>query len=90
MNFGETIEAVKNGDKRACRSGWNGKKMFIYVEKGKTIPFKVLRDPIRTWLGGDMIVLPHFNMRTAQGTIVVGWLASQTDMLATDWQLIDS
>ena len=87
MNFGETIEAVKNGDKRAYRSGWN--KMFIYVEKGKTIPFKVLRDPIKTWLNGDMVILPHFNMKSADNKIVVGWLASQTDMLATDWQLIE-
>jgi hypothetical protein len=27
-------------------------------------------------------------MKTAQNTIVVGWLASQTDMLAEDWKLL--
>jgi len=88
MNFGDIIEALRDGDKRACRSGWNGKKMFIYVEKGKTIPFKVLRNPIKDWLNGDMVILPHFNMKSADNKIVVGWIASQTDTFADDWELL--
>ena len=28
MNFGDAIEAVKNG-KRASREGWNGKSQYI-------------------------------------------------------------
>ncbi|WP_228490880.1 Thoeris anti-defense Tad2 family protein [Bacillus pseudomycoides] len=28
-------------------------------------------------------------MKTAQNTIVVGWLASQTDMLANDWVILN-
>ena len=36
-----------------------------------------------------MKVLPHFNMKTATGEICVGWLASQTDMLADDWSTLD-
>ena len=30
----------------------------------------------------------HIDMKAADGSIVVGWLASQTDMLATDWCII--
>jgi hypothetical protein len=30
----------------------------------------------------------HIDMRSADGTLVIGWLASQTDMLATDWEIV--
>jgi len=30
----------------------------------------------------------HICMKDAQGKCVVGWLASQTDMLADDWTII--
>jgi len=32
--------------------------------------------------------MPHLTMFTAKGTIVP-WLASQTDMLANDWQIYE-
>jgi hypothetical protein len=31
---------------------------------------------------------PHIDMFTAQGTMQPGWLASQTDLLAMDWQIM--
>jgi hypothetical protein len=31
----------------------------------------------------------HIDMRAADGSLVVGWLASQTDMLATDWSVVN-
>jgi hypothetical protein len=37
-------------------------------------------------LGGSAEVLPCITMRTASGEVLVGWLASQTDLLATDWE----
>lgn len=33
-------------------------------------------------------VMPHIVMRAADGSFVPGWLASQTDILATDWHVI--
>ena len=30
--------------------------------------------------------LPNLNMMSAKGNIVTGWLASQTDILAEDWE----
>ena len=87
MNFGEVLEELRKG-KRACREGWNGKNMWIYIERGKTIPFDLLREPQRSWLGSDMKVKDHFNLKNAQGDIVVGWLASQEDMLADDWGVV--
>jgi ABC-type branched-subunit amino acid transport system permease subunit len=37
MRFGEIIEAIRDGTKRAQRLGWNGKGMYIYIEMGKII-----------------------------------------------------
>lgn len=31
----------------------------------------------------------HIDMRAADGTLVIGWLASQTDMLAEDWVVLE-
>ncbi len=33
-------------------------------------------------------ILPHLDMRTADGSLNVGWLASQTDILAEDWSVL--
>ncbi|MES2815336.1 MAG: DUF2829 domain-containing protein [Pseudomonadota bacterium] len=94
MNFGHAIAALKTGAKVA-RAGWNGKGMFIALTPGSSIPSSQARsgacakradeigDP-----GATIDILPHIDMRAADGCIVVGWLASQTDMLADDWQII--
>lgn len=37
--------------------------------------------------GGYATVLPSITMKTATGEILMGWLASQTDMLAEDWAI---
>jgi hypothetical protein len=39
-------------------------------------------------LEGATDLLPAFFMKDAQGRIVTGWLASQTDMLADDWVVV--
>lgn len=39
--------------------------------------------------GGKATVLPSITMKTATGEILMGWLASQTDMLAEDWQIVE-
>lgn len=38
---------------------------------------------------GASVRLPRFCMKSASGAIVVGWLASQTDMLSEDWQIVE-
>jgi len=94
MNFGQAIEALKDGQ-RVARSGWNGKGMFIIQAGGYSIPKEQLR------LGGpitaeflesrgcnEMIIQPHFDMWTAQNQYQTGWLASQSDMQANDWELV--
>ena len=33
MNFGQAIEALKQGEK-VCREGWNGKGMWLFIVPG--------------------------------------------------------
>lgn len=86
MNFGKAIEALKQG-KKVTRKGWNGKKMFLYyVPEGlypaRTDAAKSIADE-----NGKVQYGPYIAMKTAQGN-VVPWLASQTDMLSEDWEVV--
>ena len=95
LTFGMAIEAMKRGAKVA-RKGWNGKGMWICV------PFcDGLKEVHATGIwgkpnaeyalqnGGTVKVMPYVTMKTADGAIVMGWLASQTDMLAEDWAVVE-
>ena len=86
MNFGLAVEAMKKGLK-VCRAGWNGKGMFLFLVPGST--FKVSRPPLLGIYdeGTEIDYHPHIDMKTANGQIVP-WLASQTDMLADDWDIV--
>ena len=92
LNFGQAIELLKRGNKLA-RSGWNGKGMFIYLVRGTEIPSTQLRNEAKEKMGIDESALikinPHIDMKAADGSIVIGWLASQTDMMAEDWVIVE-
>jgi len=94
MNFGQAIEYAKAGLKIA-RKGWNGKGMYVWLERGKRAELYHDREHL-SGVSGDLFdnvgkghstVMPRFNMLSADGFIVPGWLASQTDMLADDWEV---
>jgi hypothetical protein len=83
LTFGEALEGLKLG-KKAARSGWNGKGMFVFLVDGST--FSVSRKPLLGIYPEGHIVdyRPHIDMKTADDQIVP-WVASQTDVLAEDW-----
>lgn len=85
MDFSDALLNVKSG-LRMQRKGWNGRGMFIFLVPGSV--FKVNREPLLSILGEGTEVNyhGHVDMRTADGQIVP-WLCSQTDMLASDWEL---
>jgi hypothetical protein len=89
MTFGQAIEALKAGQKVA-RAGWNGKGMFLYHVPAAAYPAH--RNPQGTMVGvfpNDMVpYCAYIAMKTAQNN-VVPWLASQTDVLAEDWSIIE-
>jgi len=86
-SFEIALELIKEG-KKLAREGWNGKDMFIFLVKGSI--FKVNREPLLGIYeeGTEINYQPHIDMRTANGT-VVPWLASQSDLLAEDWSVVE-
>ena len=81
MNFGHALELLKRGEKVA-RKGWNGKGMFLFLATGKQFESDNFGDQL------PEIVNDVICMKTAQNTICIGWLASQADMLADDWEIV--
>ena len=95
MRFGEAIEKALEG-KKIARHGWNGKGMNVYLTEGHGIPTDewVARLPSQELTEAEkkkgwVIVKPHLDMMNAQGERIIGWMASQTDMLAFDWFVVD-
>lgn len=88
LSFGHALEALKAG-KKAARAGWNGKGMFVYYVPANSYPAS--GNTLGTMKGvfpNDMVPYgAYIAMKTAQEN-VVPWLASQTDVLAEDWQII--
>lgn len=86
LNFGEALQQLKLG-RKVARQGWNGKGMFLFLVPGST--FLVNRPPLLGIYpeGTSIDYLAHIDMKTATGPIVP-WLASQTDVLAEDWDLV--
>ena len=82
MNFGQAIEALKS-DKLVARSGWNGKGMHLYLEDSL-----MFTPGAGMFKGQTRRYQPCIVMFTAQGLHQPGWLASQADMLAEDWEIV--
>lgn len=97
MDFGGAIKAAKNGDKVA-RKGWNGKGMFVIYVPGSKVelregtPYAKALANETAEADGLTEILPHFDMWTinAEGrrAMLPGWLASQSDMDAEDWSIV--
>ena len=91
LNFGEAIEALKRGQ-RVTRQGWNGRGMYLWILPAAKVKAEWCREPHLKALaeanGGEIEALAAIRMLTADKKVVTGWLASQTDMLAEDWQII--
>jgi hypothetical protein len=83
MNFGQAVEILKCGNK-VCRQGWNGKGMFLFYTKGED--YYMLGASNELLSGYDR--LPWIGMKTADDKFVP-WLASQTDILAEDWMVVE-
>ena len=86
-HFGEALFFLKRGG-RVARRGWNGQGMFLFLVNGSR--FNVNRAPLLGIYpeGTTIDYHAHIDMKTAQG-YVVPWVASQADLLADDWMLLD-
>lgn len=72
FDFSEALLRLKNGSKLK-RAGWNGKNMFIALQK-RTETSKM--------------TLPYLYMKTVDDNLVP-WLASQSDLLKEDWEEVE-
>jgi hypothetical protein len=81
LTFGLAVEALKKGNKVA-RQGWNGKGMWLLLIKDWTIDAK------HSCNVAGLLPISFIAMKTADSKFVP-WLASQTDVLAEDWVIIE-
>ena len=84
MSFGLAIEAMKKG-KKVARRGWNGKNQ--HIELATRISYMTAE--------GVFVNVEHEAIGNKAiafcGTsgVQMGWLASQADMLADDWEVVE-
>lgn len=71
MKFGQALEVLFAGG-TVARAGWNGKDMFIALQRPDA---------------NSKMTLPYLYMKTADGNLVP-WLISQTDALSDDWGVV--
>jgi len=90
--IGWAVKQMQDGQK-VRRAGWNGKGMWLAYSPGHDGLSPDLfwspanQEYARSQPGGVAKVLPCITMKTATGEILMGWLASQSDLLATDWEI---
>ena len=84
LSFGLAIEAAKKG-KRIARRGWNGKNQ--YVELAEHISYKNAAHEVvnanHEAIGNKALAF------VGTSGVQLGWLASQADMLADDWMIVE-
>jgi hypothetical protein len=85
MDFGRVIQLLKAGQ-RVQRQGWNGKNQ--YIELATNISYKNANNEIvnaeHDAIGNKAIAF------VGTSGVQLGWLASQADMLAEDWKIVEN
>ena len=96
MNIGQAVQAMRDGHKVA-RSGWNGKGMFVVLMPALQLPpyntpdtARKVNDRTVRWIGKNapLDCQPYVAMWTADQKWHPGWLCSQADLLADDWEIV--
>ena len=84
MNFGHAIELMKMGFKLQ-RRGWNGKKQYIELASAISYinPAGEVVNSEHAAIGNKAIAF------VGTSGVQMGWLASQADMLAEDWVIVE-
>ena len=97
MDFGQAIEKLKQG-KKVAREGWNGKGMWIVLMPPLYLPPFTTQEPgakvndrTAKHIGIDVPLdsQAYIAMWTANKQWQPGWLASQPDILADDWEIVE-
>lgn len=89
MDFGEALREVKAGAK-ITRAGWNGNGMYLVYQPGYPDGIAINANTAKATgipQGTIKSFRPYLMMLTAQGDFVP-WVASQSDILADDWEIV--
>lgn len=87
FSFSKALELLKQGEK-ITRKGWNGKGMWIIYTPGRVIEnLEPSSFYDKCGFEAPVTITGHIDMKAADGSMVVGWLASQTDLFADDWMV---
>lgn len=92
QSFGFALMMLKEG-RKVARAGWNGKGMYLWLLPAAMVKAEWCKEPHLKALaeanGGEIEAIGSIRMLTADKKVLTGWLASQADMLAEDWMLVD-
>ena len=72
MDFSQALVQLKE-DKKITREGWNGKDMYLELQRPDE---------------NSKMTLPYIFMVTVTKDLVP-WLASQSDLLVEDWKIVE-
>ncbi len=87
--MGWALRQLRAG-KKVSRVNWNGPGMYICLQKGYPDGIAINKNTAEaTGLGEGVIArfLPYLMIKTVDDSFVP-WLASQTDILASDWYVV--
>lgn len=85
MNFGQALEALKEGQK-ITRKGWNGQGMFAYYVPPASYPAQT--EAAKKTFGDSVPYRAYLALKTAQNDIAT-WNPSTSDVLAEDWEVVE-
>lgn len=88
MFFGDALKAAIQGA-RIYRKGWNGANQFVLKAGGYNVDeARPGSDYARAGITGQFTIAPHLDLKNAQGVMQPGWVPSQGDLFATDWEIL--
>ena len=86
--FGYAIAECQYHGKRIARVGWNGEDQYVeFATCNATVQDAPDKSPRME--SSDAFVFHFRNRKTGETGIQIGWLASQADMKAKDWIVLD-
>jgi hypothetical protein len=96
LNFGQAIEAAKQG-KKIQREGWNGKGLFVFMQVPAEIPLEVipkmqsLPQSVKDEFAKRANPINYSNQLALvnPNNEINGWSPSTSDSLAEDWVILD-
>lgn len=99
LTFGQAIDACRYKGAKIQRANWNGEGQFVRFESALVSEDGKLRieegtepkdfENMPPMVESECFVFHFVNRKTGETGIQVGWLASQADLAASDWRIVE-